>query len=91
MENEREQIRQARERERLAEEERLKKQREIEKQAVATSMNTEPVLTSPSQKSPPNNKSSQRIPPTHIDIEPDEPQLPEYGRAKYSFHPQGQG
>jgi len=97
LEKEREQIREARERERLAEEERLRKQKERDRKAVEQQMaDLEPILTSPTVKTSPDSRDqpkspTQKSPPKQPEPEPEPPKLPEFGRAKYSFHPQGPG
>ncbi|XP_066932495.1 sorbin and SH3 domain-containing protein 1 homolog isoform X2 [Clytia hemisphaerica] len=93
LEKEREEIRQARERERLEEEERLRKQKENDRMIIAREQqNLEPVLTSPGPDTKQQRSPIQKTPPRK-EPEPllEPPKLPEFGRAKYSFHPQGPG
>ena len=80
----------------------MKRQRDIDRKVVQQERNNlEPVLTSPGPASkdgvnaavtttPPKQEQQQHYTPPKP--EPlDMPRLPEYGRAKYSFHPQGPG
>lgn len=94
LEKEREQVREARERERLVEEEKLRQQRERDRKILEQEKaNLEPVLTSPGPESKQQQKSPvQKSPPRQQQQpEPVLPKMPEFGRAKYSFHPQGPG